>query len=244
MSKRSTISLILISLITTILAVTGSSYAYYASSIEAKASSKDIAITKVPFFMSTSTGAININFEDYLVDSEEDLDGENAEEENKLPNDLNDSTSLSVYLTSAQDNELNTCTYDIILISNQKVEDYNKTINLPKDFKISSKGEGSQNIERDKLKVTTDGFNEKSIDELTWKEKEITIMEDGQEIKKLVKYAVLIDDAKISSIYSDNPTIVNWDFNVRFYNIKDNLNNIKDTSYSAIIKVDDDSIKC
>ena len=247
MDRHRIVTLIIISIVTLIVTITGASFAYFSSVFNVKDSTKVGAKTEAasPSFISTSSGSIDINVEDYLM-TEDIADDDNTSEA------LTDSANLSIFLTSAKNNVVSTCTYDIILVWNEDADEYTRTPGSLREFTISASAvSNAEEInpykdakDRDKFEVTKTGFGEKNIDNLEWKTKLIVEKYDKSEVQKTIKYAILVDDAKISSAYLRNATTVNWNFVIKFYNIKLNQETLKGKNYGGVIRVDQDSIKC
>ncbi len=230
MDRRRTVTLLIISVITLIVTITGASYAYFAASNAVNRTVPIDAQTApaAPSFMSTSSGSIDIDVEAYLMKQEE-------ADDNETRNELTDTATLSVYLSSSNNKVVSTCTYDIIFVWDESADIYEKTFGANKEFTItaSAKTNNGKN-------ATTSGIKETNIDELTWQTK--TITENGQ--TKEIRYAVLVDDATISSAYLRKPTAVDWQFTVKFYNITKNQEQLKSKKYGGMIRVDSESIKC
>ncbi len=247
MDRHRFVTIILVCMVTLIVTITGASFAYFSSTFNVSDSTDVGARTDAasPSFMSTSSGSINISVEDYLMT-------ELFSDDNNTSDQLTGSANLSIYMTSAKNNVVSTCTYDIIFVWNDDADPYIKTPGALREFTISGSAETnaderkpSSDVEgSDKFEVTKTKFGEKNIDNLDWKTKMTVEKDDKSEAKRTIKYAVLVDDAKISSAYLRNATSVNWNFVIKFYNIKLNQDTLRGKNYGGVIRVDKDSIRC
>ena len=246
MDRRRIVTLILVSIVAMVVTITGASFAYFSSTFNVSDSTGVGAITEAasPSFMSTSSGSIDIDVQDYLM-TEEIANNENTSDQ------LTDSANLSIFLTSAKNNVVSTCTYDIIFVWNDGADIYTRTPSALREFTISASAETNANdrkpaddAEGSKFEVTTKSLGEKNIDDLDWKNKTVVEKDAKGEVQRTMRYAVLIDDAKISSAYLRNATAVNWNFVIKFYNIRLNQETLKAKNYGGVIRVDPDSIKC
>lgn len=247
MDKKHTIILLVIGLLTLIATIMGATFAYFASTIETNNNTEVSAGTSAvsASFMATSTGGIDISVDAHKM-------SEASANDNETINELTDEATLSVILSSAQDDTVSTCTYDIVYNWGEDSDEYIKTANVNKEFTIrgyvsSISGteefaEGDPN--KEKYIISNPEFAEINIDELTWVTKEVQKEVDGQMVTKNEKYAVLVKDAKISSFSKELYTRVNWNFEVKFYNVTRDQSDLKSKNFGGFISVDPDSIKC
>lgn len=246
MDRRHAITLIIISMTAIVIIVTGASYAYFSATFDVSKSSPINVLTPptFPSFMATSSGSIDIDVEEYFM---REYLADNETTDNSLIGNAN----LQIHLTSAKDNVISTCTYDIIFVWNDDSDFYESTPGALREFTISATSmtdaeakKPLPNATGDKFEVTTSSVSETNIDRLNWQTKQVTEGKEPNAVTKTIRYAVIVDDAKISSAYYRNPTEVNWNFEIKFYNIKMNQDGLKDKKYAGVIKVDQDSIKC
>ncbi len=240
MGNRQTVTLIIISALTMLVTLIGASFAFFASygktndTINLGAQSESGS----PSFISMSSDSLDISVDAFLMQQAQ-VDNNNTVDE------LTDEASLSIYLNSPKNNEISTCSYDIILEMDENSDLYVKTEGADKEFTISGNAtitNGKDAVKDDDSRksqyiIDVKNIPEINIDELDWQEK--TIAND-----KKVRYAILVDDAKISSLYFNKPTTVEWNFEVKFYNITKMQDELRGQKYSGVIKVDEKSIKC
>lgn len=247
MDKKHTVILIFISLTTLIVMIIGASYAYFASSVQADDSVPVGAKTPAPTaaFLTTSSGEINIDV------SNAKMQQTNAND-NDAPEDLISRAQLSIYLSAAESQKVSTCSYDVIYEWNENSTEYIRTPNVKKEFTIKSKVLGVSNVPSLPIndpnyhlfKIENPPLAETNFDELNWQTKTVTegIGEDAT--TKEIRYAKLIEGAKVSSLDKDKPTIVNLEFEVKFYNANRDQSVQKNKNFSGSIKVDNSSISC
>lgn len=247
MEKNHTVTLIVIGMLTLIITVAGASYAYFASAIDIDDSIPVGVQTEgsSASFMSVSSGGINIGVDSHLMQQANSDDNNTVDE-------LTDKATLSIYLNSAKDSTVSTCHYDIIFVWNKDAHKYSKTPNTTKEFTITGTVTNVENIpefslddpNKARFRIHNPEFEEINIDELDWQTKTITETVDDASVKKEITYAVLINDAIISSLYLNKATIVNWQFDVKFYNVTKDQSSLMEKKYGGEIRVDPDSIKC
>lgn len=247
MDKKHTIILIFISLTTLIVMLLGATYAYLASSVDNEDSTPIGATMPSPVvaFVTSGSGEINLDvaFNKML---------QAVSNETSAPEELTDRAQLSVYFSAAEDQKLNTCSYNIIYEWNENSSDYIRTPNVAKEFTISSKVLSINNaptLSADDpnyhlFKIENSNLPETNFDELNWQTKTITVGAGDDAITKQVRYANLIEGAKISSLDKDIFTIVNYEFEVKFYNANHDQSEQKGKNFAGSIKVDSDSISC
>ncbi len=247
MDKKHTISLIVIGMLTLIITVVGASYAYFASSIDVNDSVPVGVQTdgSSASFMSTSSGGINIDAAAHLMQ-------QSTADDNNTIEDLTDTATLSIYLNSSRDNTVSTCQYDIIFVWDEDADKYIRTPDAIKEFTITGSVASLENVHefslddpnKARFRMYNPEFKEINIDDLDWQAKTITENTGDTSIRKEMTYAILVDDAIVSSLYLNKATIVNWQFDVRFYNVTKDQSGLKSKRYGGAIKVDPDSIKC
>ncbi len=160
-------------------------------------------------------------------------------------NIITDSTNISVNLLSSEEGHLAKCTYDIIYVwtsdpqqdvpylDNAQGKYYNRTATVNKEFTIET-----SLIPNDLqyYPINTEIFGEKNMDEY--------ILYTDDNGSKPRDYIVLVDDAVITSASSTEPTTIDYNFTLRFYNENKDQAYLNGRSFKGYVAVNQDSIEC
>lgn len=225
--KKNSLFLIIISIVTLVTLILSSAFAFLASNIMNRNEAEIIAksVAKVPTFLSTSNGSLALDLSDTDMHIYDPLS----------TNEYAASANIIVSLYTYANDKVTNCSYDIAYVLSDDSDEYIRTIGAEKEFTIEGRV-----LELKNAQIIDDTFKEikyvnteyeleeTNIDELNWNE----------------KAAILIENAHISSANKDIPTIVNYEFKIRFYNVEQNQSKLLSQSYKGHLEVISDSIDC
>lgn len=247
MDKKHTIALVVIGLITLVVTIGAASFAYFASAVDVNQSVPIGASTaaQTAAFITSATGAIDIDVSAAKMQ-------ESNSNDTAAPDELTSRAVLSIYLSAAEDQKVSTCSYNIIYEWDQDSTEYIRTENVDKEFTISSKVLSVDNLPT--LAVNDPNYRlfqmkspelgEINFDELDWQYKNVTEGVGDAATTKQIRYAVLVENAIVSSLSKDTPTVVNYEFVVKFYNASRDQSVQMSKNFRGNIRVDSDSINC
>lgn len=243
MDKKSAMILLVVGILTLLVTIFGATFAYFASmtSLENNITSGATTSATSATFISSATGGI-------LIEATHEKMSENNANDIEAGLGLTSNADLSVYLTAAENNKVSTCTYDIIYTRGENSDEYIRTKDVVKEFTISGTANVKSGIpssfasgeDEERFIINNPTLNEINLDELNWVTKSVTTEEGTKD----VTYATLVKNAQISSYSKDGPTVVNWLFEVKFYNVHKDQSELQDRIFSGIISIDNSTIRC
>lgn len=156
-----------------------------------------------------------------------------------------DSANVNVKLLASNEGEISKCTYDIIYVWNSaphqelEVTDntlqdkyYIKTATVEKELTISGKANITSGIENSSEGTIAHSLKETNINKFP-------LFNRGD-----MDYFILVNDAVISSASISSPTEVNWNFELKFYNVNKDQSHLNGKTFGGYITVDQNSMEC
>lgn len=222
--KTRSLSLFMV-IIFMVIVVTSASYAYFKASVLVDGSiNADITTIGTNYaFTAMPDKDISLN-----------IDTSSLTEENIGTNQASNST-IKVALLAGSDDKIVNCHYNINFVWDGN--EYHKTHSLPVKINEESEEEIAYELSL-QAKSTIDNeetsmaLKETNIDDFSWK--------SGEKDDK--KIATIITGAEISNNSANIPTIVTWDFSLKFYVLPTPQNSLIGKNYSAHLVVSD--VRC
>ena len=232
MDKRNTVFLIIMAVATLLVTVIQTSFAFSASSQQNG---------QLPNEEENSNGVASFTTE-YDKNVTVTVNGE-------LGSTIVDSSNLNVKLLASVEGQTSKCTYDVIYVWNSEphqelevtdntLQDkyYIKTATVEKELTISGKANIITDDEESSAGTFAQDLLETNIDKFTLLTRKVG---DND-----MNFFTLVNDAVIASTSTISPTQVNWNFELKFYNINKDQVHLNGKTFGGYITVDQSSIEC